>query len=54
MRLSGKKISSYVIERKKSLAVLQKNFFRNMKEMPRAECHIKRSTTLFINVPDAN
>lgn len=53
MRLSGKKLSSYVIQRKKSLAVPQKNFFKDMKEMPRAVCHIKRSKTLFINVPDA-
>lgn len=53
MRLSEKKLSSYVIQRKEAVTLPHKNLFRNMKEVPRAVRHIKGSKTLFINIPDA-
>lgn len=42
MRLSGEMPSLYVIQRKEAVSMPQKNLFGNMKEMPRAACHIKR------------
>lgn len=38
---------------RKTVGVPQKNLFRNVKEMYRAVCHIKRNKILLINISDS-
>lgn len=54
MRHSGKKLSSYVIQREnKAIGVPPNNLLRNMKEKLRAVDHVRRNEILSVNVPDA-